>query len=120
MTIIPSPVPEQEIEGAVTHEESDVRNLGLERSLMYQTRVDMDNPSTVDTGPGLQQDNQVQEISPRDDSRLTERTFGRAFRTVLQSGPHNEIRGRDRNGSCPQPKKTSSSKNTAKASILQR
>nr|ADE76541.1 unknown [Picea sitchensis] len=119
-TIIPSPVPEQEIEGAVTREETDVHNLGPERPLMYQTRVDMDNSSTVDTRPGLQQDNQVQEISPRDDSRLTERTFGRAFGTVLQSGPQNEISGRDRNGSCPQPKKTSSSKNTAKTLMKMR
>eukprot|EP00253_Pinus_taeda_P005877 PITA_05877 len=119
VTIIPNPVPEQEIEGAVTREETDVHNLGPGRPL-HQTRVDMDNPFTVDTVPRLHQDNQVQNISPRDDSRLTEQTFTRDFGTVLRSGPQNETSGRDRNDSCPQQKKTSSSKNTAKTLMKMR
>lgn len=120
MSIIPSPVPEQEIRGAVTREETDVQILGPGMPLMYQRRVDIHNPSTVDTVPELHQDNQVQDISTRDDSRLTERTFARFFGTVLQSGSQNEISGRDRNGSCPQQKKTSSSENTAKTLMKMR
>eukprot|EP00253_Pinus_taeda_P017750 PITA_17750 len=120
MTIIPSPGPEQEIGGAVTREETGVQDLGPGRPLMYQTRVDIYNPPTVDTVLGLHQDNQVQDISTRDDSRLTERTFARVFGTVLQSGSQNEIIGRDKNGSCPQQKKISSSKNTAKTLMKMR
>lgn len=120
MTVIPSPVREQEIEGAGTREETDIQNLGPDRSLMYQPTVDMDISATVDTRPVLHQENLGQDVSPMDDSRLTEQTSARVFGTVLQSGPQNEISGRDRNGSRPQPKKTSSTKNIAKTLMTMR
>lgn len=120
MAINFSPVPEQEVEGAGTREETDIQNLGTDRSLMYQPTVDMDSSSTVDTRSVLHQENQVQDVSPRDDSRLTEQTSARVLGTVLQPWSQNDISGRDRNGSRPQPKKTSSTKNIAKALMKMR